>query len=127
MEIVSSGPVLLKNENNDNDNLNDLIACKTKILETNLSDEEMDDNEPHNKKLKKTVDERKKKIDSTMLLEGNQMLNKERKDQMKKLKKSKLKTGKKIANVADVLENFSIGENKMVDSYDFKDDFDMKE
>lgn len=73
-----------------------------------------EDDDYHTKKIKK---------DPVFKLEGNQSLNKQNKDAAKKLKKKREKNQKKISNVADVLENFSLGQSG---DYDFDEDFNIE-
>ncbi|CAO1423330.1 unnamed protein product [Diamesa serratosioi] len=68
---------------------------------------------------------KKLKNDPVYKLDGNQSLNKQNKSDAKKQKKQKVKTDKKITNVADVLENFSLGAGKD-DKYDFDDDYEVE-
>lgn len=132
MEIKSTGPLEMKMDEtddvdeNDDDNLGDLIAAGTKIIETPKHESDDDECEPTPGKKRKIVNARKKKIDPVMELEGNQMSNKKNKDDMKKLKKVQTRNNKKISNVADVLENFSLGgSDDKNDDYSFEADFDM--
>lgn len=62
---------------------------------------------------------KKIKGDSVFKIKGNQTVNKSLKSDAKKLKKAKNKTEKKVSNVADVLDNFTLGDDK----YDFDDDY----
>jgi hypothetical protein len=61
---------------------------------------------------------------------GNQALNKNKKNQVKKNKKIKTRNEKNITNVADILETFSLGKTSKKpsgeDVYDFDTDFAMK-
>lgn len=52
---------------------------------------------------------------------GNQTINKANKELVKKLKKRRAKTEKRISNVTDVLESFSFGAPSQ--DYDFNVDF----
>lgn len=53
------------------------------------------------------------------------MLNKSIKEQQKKKKKFAVRTEKKVAGIADVLEGISI--NKIDEKYDFDEDYEIKD
>lgn len=52
------------------------------------------------------------------------MLNKKRKLEAKQKKKNVVRNEKKVSNVADILDNFSLGEGSN-EAYSFEADFDM--
>lgn len=54
---------------------------------------------------------------------GNQTLNKNIKEQLKKKKKQNARNEKKVAKIADVLDNFSLSTSKDDDKYDFDQDY----
>lgn len=55
---------------------------------------------------------------------GNQKTNQNRKSEWKKQKKVNKRNERKVNDVADVLENFSLDVGSKNDSYDFKVDFE---
>lgn len=101
-----------------------------RVITDGDDDEDMEEI-PAKKQRKVDVDEgydtRKLKKDPVFRLEGNQSLNKQNKEAAKKLKRKREKNEKKITNVADELENFSLGGgiSSKNDDYDFDDDFQM--
>lgn len=104
MEYKSTGPVQMATEH-------ELEAPQTHIIEDEGGAEskmEQDDGAPAAKRGRGSADGVGKKVDATMLLEGNQTLNRNRKAELKKQKKRMVKTEKKVSNVADVLENFTL-------------------
>lgn len=123
MEVDSKGPVNMKIDKRKNKN----SFGDADIIEESDDDEEME--AVPVKKRKGEVDDgydtKKMKKDPVFRLEGNQSLNKQSKEAAKKLKKKKEKNNKKITNVADELENFSLGLGTSKDDYDFDDDFQM--
>ncbi|XP_023295808.2 guanine nucleotide-binding protein-like 3 homolog [Lucilia cuprina] len=114
MEITSTGPVEYKAPKDDDEE-----------EEPNTI---IDESEVHSKGKKRKVDEdgnRKPKTDPTMELEGNQTLNKNIKEQLKKKKKQNARNEKKVAKIADVLDNFSLSTSNddKDDKYDFDEDY----
>ncbi|KAM7360080.1 nucleostemin 1 [Cochliomyia hominivorax] len=109
MEITSSGPVEYKAPKEDDGEPNTII----------------DESEVHSKGKKRRLDDdcRKPKLDPTMELEGNQTLNKNIKEQLKKKKKQNARNEKKVAKIADVLDNFSLSTTNDDDKYDFDQDY----
>lgn len=69
-------------------------------------------------------------LNTSSFFSGNKTMNKSIKNDQKKLKKLKSRNVKKVDNVTDVLENFSLGTTAKKrgasnDNYDFGADFDM--
>lgn len=125
MEVDTKGPVTMKVDKRKNKN----SFGDANILEESDDDEEMEET-PKKKIRKGEVDDgydtKKIKKDPVFKLEGNLSLNKQSKEAAKKLKKKKEKNNKKITNVADELENFSLGMGDSDgDDYDFDDDYQM--
>uniref|UniRef100_A0A0K8TQP6 Guanine nucleotide-binding protein-like 3 homolog n=1 Tax=Tabanus bromius TaxID=304241 RepID=A0A0K8TQP6_TABBR len=106
MEVISTGPVLLKSEAEKQD----------------TAEIEIDETETVAPK-KRKLEANKEKADPTMNLEGNQTINKSIKQMQKKKKKLNARNEKKVAAVSDVLENFTISTSD--DKYDFEKDYDM--
>lgn len=122
MEVETKGPVAMRTTKRKNDSYGD-----GNIIEE-ASDEEMMETEGKKKKRSRDDDDyqtKKIKSDPVFKLEGNQTLNKQSKDALKKLKKKRGKNEKKISNVADVLENFSLG-NSSNGNYDFDEDYNIE-
>ncbi|XP_061390325.1 guanine nucleotide-binding protein-like 3 homolog [Musca vetustissima] len=113
MEITSSGPVEYKPM--DDDEAEEKEDDKKTII---------DETEVHSKRKKRKMDDedKKEKNDPTLELEGNQTLNKNIKELMKKKKKQE----KKVSKIADVLDSFSISTNTD-DKYDFDEDYVIDE
>lgn len=123
MEYKSSGPVQMAAE--------DELDQRTHIIETDGDDIKMDDDSagPSAAKRGRSAADGGvgKKVDAAMLLEGNQTLNRNRKAELKKQKKRLVKTEKKVSNVADVFENFSLGASTTAgadEDYSFEKDFE---
>lgn len=110
LEYKSTGPVHMQTSADD--------GKSTQIIEE--PDEDMDENEAKSKRTRKET--RKPKVDPQSLIEGNQTKNKDLKRLRKQQKKTLKRTDKKVSDVADVLENFSL--DMGTDDYDFKVDFD---
>ncbi|XP_068152523.1 guanine nucleotide-binding protein-like 3 homolog [Drosophila tropicalis] len=73
---------------------------------------------------KRKLVEEKEKVDPALLLEENQSLNKNIKDLQKRKKKQNQRSEKKITNITDVLDNFSLGgSTSKSDKYDFDQDY----
>lgn len=119
MEFETKGPVTMKTDkrshtkdsygDGDIDEDDDELALKADKKKKRKADA---DDGHSTKKLKE---------DPVFQIEGNQSLNKQNKNSAKKLKKQRVKTDKKISNVADVLDNFSLGGAS--GDYDFDDDY----
>ncbi|XP_073816086.1 nucleostemin 1 [Musca autumnalis] len=114
MEITSTGPVEYK-PMDDEDDTADKEDEKNTII---------DETEVHSKRKKRKLDEddKKAKHDPALELEGNQTLNKNIKELIKKKKKQE----KKVSKIADVLDSFSIS-TKSDDKYDFDEDYVIDE
>uniref|UniRef100_A0A1I8MTR9 Guanine nucleotide-binding protein-like 3 homolog n=1 Tax=Musca domestica TaxID=7370 RepID=A0A1I8MTR9_MUSDO len=114
MEITSTGPVEYK-PMDDEDDTEEKEDEKNTII---------DETEVHSKRKKRKLDEddKKEKHDPALELEGNQTLNKNIKELMKKKKKQE----KKVSKIADVLDSFSIS-TKTDDKYDFDEDYVIDE
>lgn len=111
MEITSTGPVEYKAPPED-----------APVNEAEINES----SEPKGKKRKlDDGNERKRKVDPAMELEGNQTHNKNIKELQKKKKKQGIRNEKKVAKVTDVLENFSL--NMSDEKYDFDTDYVIKE
>lgn len=113
MDVDSKGPVTMKTDKKGN-----------KIYgEGDIIEEDDEVAVKTSKKKKRKADDgdqnSRTKEDPVFQIEGNQSLNKQNKNSAKKMKKQKVKTDKKISNVADVLDNFSLGGG----DYDFDEDF----
>lgn len=115
MEITSSGPVEYKPPKDDDEE------------EESTKNTVIDETEVHSKGKKRKLDDggRKAKTDPTMELEGNQTINKNIKEQLKKKKKQNARNEKKVSKIADVLDNFSLS-TKDDDKYDFDKDYVME-
>ncbi|CAD6994794.1 unnamed protein product [Ceratitis capitata] len=107
MQIISSGPVEMAINDTD------LKQTGKVIINENLT-------AGKKRKLKETSEE--SKVDPVMNLEGNQTLNKNVKDQIKKRKKQNARSEKKISQITDVLDGFSL-ETGTDDKYDFNEDY----
>lgn len=71
------------------------------------------------------TNERTKKVDPEMQIEGNTKQNKLRKMQFKKDKKKRARNEKVAVNLAGVLENVTLTTVKKKDDYNFKEDFSL--
>lgn len=115
MEIASSGPVECKTPKEDD------VESNTVIDESSLSTK--------NRKRKLNAEDRKPKVDPAMLLEGNQTLNKNRKELLKKKRKQDARNEKKIATISEELDGFNLEKanisscSKTDDKYDFDQDY----
>lgn len=118
MEMETKGPVTMKSEKRQHakdsygdgdiieDNLDEVLkADKVKKRKANPKDD--------------GYETKKMKEDPIFKIAGNQTVNKLNKTSAKKLKKQKEKTDKKISNVADSLDNFSL----TTGDYDFDEDY----
>jgi nuclear GTP-binding protein len=116
MEVETKGPVLMKTEKKQRE--------KESYGDGDIIEEDVEQVLQTEKKKKRKAeddgyDTKKLKSDPVFQIAGNQSLNKQNKNSAKKLKKQKVKTDKKISNVADVLDNFSLGGG----DYDFDEDY----
>lgn len=115
MEVETKGPVRMKS-----DKRNKEFYGEGDIIDDDAAEAVVD----KRKKRKAEEDDygnKKIKSDPVFQMEGNQSLNKQNKSSAKRLKKQKLKTDKKISNVADVLDNFSLDMGG--GDYDFDNDY----
>lgn len=138
LEYKSTGPVNMQTFADD--------ASSAQIIEGNDGDEDMDEDVPKAKRTRKEA--QKAKIDPQLLIEGmdyfmirnaavdycfsftksfsirtgNQTTNKDLKRLRKQQKKTLKRSDKKVSDVADVLENFTL--DMGTDDYDFKVDYD---
>lgn len=118
MEVETKGPVSMKTEKRTKKSYGE-----GDIIEED-DDEEIMEMDTRKKRKAETdgYDTKKIKKDPVFKLEGNTSINKQKKNAAKQLKKKREKNIKKIANVADVLENFSLsgGGGKNDDDYEFE-------
>lgn len=127
MEVDTKGPVNMKVDKRKNKP----DYGDANIIEENSDEDEDEEMEMPAKKRKSGndvedgYDAKKIKKDPVFRIEGNQSLNKQNKAAAKKLKKKKEKNIKKIENVADELENFSLKLGGGKEDYDFDNDFKM--
>jgi len=112
VEYKSAGPVNMQTFADD--------ASSAQIIEDNDIDEDMVEDEPKPKRTRREA--QKAKIDPQLLIAGNQTTNKDLKRLRKQQKKTLKRSDKKVSDVADVLENFTL--DMGTDDYDFKVDFD---
>lgn len=118
MEVETKGPVLMKSDKRQK---------REDFGEGDIIEEDEEVVQKADKKKKRKAEEdgyetKKLKEDPVFQIAGNQALNKQNKNSAKKMKKQKVKTDKKISNVADVLDNFSLGDDGGKD-YNFDDDY----
>jgi len=125
MEVDSTGPVHLKLHKNDKK------TGKTQIVESidDLQEELMSKKK---KRKAETIDDDEKnfKNDPVFKIDGNMTVNKSNKKQQKTMKKQKVRNEKKMSNVADMLESFSMGSKKRKsggEDYNFDDDYEMSD
>lgn len=116
MEVETKGPVLMKTDKRaqakESYGDGDIIDSDDEALKTDKKRKrKADGSAPETKKMRE---------DPVFQIAGNQSLNKQNKNAVKKMKKQKVKTDKKISNVADVLDNFSLGGTG---DYDFEEDY----
>lgn len=78
------------------------------------------------KKKKHATKENATKKDAEMNLEGNQQLNKVRKQQFKQQKKKQLRADKVALQLAAGLENVTVQNSDKSEGYNFETDFVMK-
>jgi nuclear GTP-binding protein len=118
MEVETKGPVTMKTDKKSKSKEDygegDIFEDTEAILKADKRKKRKIDDEGY--------DEKKFKKDTVFQIEGNQSLNKQNKNSAKKIKKQKVKTDKKISNVADVLDNFSLGGG----DYDFDEDYNVE-
>lgn len=125
MEVDTKGPVNIRPQTKSKKNP---IASygEGDIIE----DDEQEFQKVDKKKKRKAGDDddyavKKIKEDPVFQMAGNQSVNKALKSNAKKAKKQKVKTEKKVSNVADVLDNFSLGMDDDDGEYNFDDDYKM--
>ncbi|XP_055698136.1 guanine nucleotide-binding protein-like 3 homolog [Phlebotomus papatasi] len=129
MEITSTGPLKMQEveDDDDDDGLKSLIAARTHIIEDDAI--EMKEAGPSvAKRVRRGEPEPVKQPTGEAAIAGNQTLNKDMKNRLKKEKKRQAKSTKRIDNVADVLDNFSFGTKKEEsddNDYSFDTDFNM--
>uniref|UniRef100_U5EYQ8 Guanine nucleotide-binding protein-like 3 homolog n=1 Tax=Corethrella appendiculata TaxID=1370023 RepID=U5EYQ8_9DIPT len=134
MEFDSTGPVSMRLSKNDCNTLEEWIRGCGKIIEN--KDEEMDEITVKSKKRKiddYAEDAKKYKNDPVFQVEGNQTVNKNKKQELKKKQKLAKRNDRKVTDVADVLDSFSFGSSSAKkkktgddnDNYDFDEDYDM--
>ncbi|XP_049303994.1 guanine nucleotide-binding protein-like 3 homolog isoform X1 [Bactrocera dorsalis] len=112
LEVISSGPVEMKMSFDD--------------IDTKKSaDPIVNESQIPNKKRKLMDANDTSTVDIVMNLEGNQSLNKNMKDQIKKRKKQNVRNEKKISKLTDVLDGFSL-ETSIDDKYDFNKDYSIE-
>ena len=115
MEVESKGPVTMKTgikqKSKEDYGEGDIIEETEEVLKGEKKKKRKIDNDGY--------DTKKFKEDTVFKIAGNQSLNKQNKNSAKKMKKSKVKVEKKISNVTDVLDNFSLGGG----DYDFDNDY----
>lgn len=116
MEVESKGPVTMKTgikqkSKEEDYGEGDIIEETEEVLKGEKKKKRKIDNEGY--------DTKKFKEDTVFKIAGNQSLNKQNKNSAKKIKKQKVKVDKKISNVTDVLDNFSLGGG----DYDFDNDY----
>lgn len=120
MEVETKGPVSMKSDKRNKDH-------KESYGDGDIIDD-VEIKKADKKRKRKAGDDdtesKKAKEDPVFQIEGNQSLNKQNKASAKKLKKQRVKTDKKISNVADVLDNFSLGGGG--GDYDFDDDYNVE-
>lgn len=128
MNVDSKGPVSMRTNRKEKP----IVAEANIIEDDDEEDEEMVETVCKGKKRKGkdgSVEDdylvKKIKNDPVFRLEGNQTTNKQNKDAAKKLRKKREKNNKKITNVADVLESFSLGGGNN-DNYDFDEDYNVE-
>lgn len=133
MEIDTKGPVSMRISKDDQQKkaLEELIKGAGKIIE---QDEETQNAKGKKRKVNDYAEEEKKfRKDPMFQLEGNQTVNRNRKAVLKAKKKAVAKGEKKVTDMADDLESFSIGSGDKKqkktsageDEYDFDDDYQM--
>lgn len=118
MDVETKGPVSMKSDKRKKD-----------FGEGDIIEDDEEVNVKADKKKKRKAEDgsaetsKRTKADPIAQIEGNQSINKQNKNSAKqiakKIKKETRQVDKKIANVADVLDNFSLGGEK----YDFDDDY----
>lgn len=129
MEITSTGPLKMQEveDEDDDDGLKSLIAARTHIIEDDAV--EMKEAGPSvAKRVRRGEPEPVQQPTGEAAIAGNQTLNKDMKNRLKKEKKRQAKSTKRIDNVADVLDNFSFGtkeEESDDNDYSFDTDFNM--
>lgn len=111
MEVETKGPVQMKTDKKS--------KSKASFGEGDIFEETS--GRKKRKSDDSTLDTKKMKKDPVFQIEGNLSVNKQIKNSAKKMRKRMVKTEKKVSNVADVLENFSL-ESKSGD-YDFEKDY----
>ncbi|XP_018798971.1 PREDICTED: guanine nucleotide-binding protein-like 3 homolog [Bactrocera latifrons] len=109
LEVISSGPVEMKMSF-------DYIDTKKP------ADPVVNESKIPNKKRKIMDANDTSTVDIVMNLEGNQSLNKNMKDQIRKRKKQNVRNEKKISKLTDVLDGFSL-ETSTDNKYDFNKDY----
>jgi nuclear GTP-binding protein len=119
MEVETKGPVTMKSESRS--------KPSEDYGDGDIIEEELDEVLKADKKKKRKIDDdgydtKKFQKDKVFKIEGNQSLNKLNKNSAKKMKKQKVKVDKKISNVADVLDNFTLGSGS--GDYDFDEEFE---
>ncbi|KAH8293734.1 hypothetical protein KR054_003586, partial [Drosophila jambulina] len=114
MEITSTGPLEIRQPREEEDTATKLAA--------NLIINEKEKAAAKGRKRK--LEDEKEKPDPVLLLEENQSLNKNIKELQKRKKKQNVRNEKKISNITDVLDNFSLGSaSTKADKYDFDEDY----
>lgn len=126
MEVETKGPVSMKTNKKEPKEGKESYGNAGIIEEDN--DEEMETDKKRKKRKGDDDDYQTKKIrgDPVFRIEGNQSLNKQNKETAKKLKKKRDKNEKKMSNVADVLDNFSLGDSVKTNDYDFDEDYNIE-
>lgn len=114
MEVETKGPVSMKSDKRKKESYGDGDIIEENVEEVLQAEKK--------RKRKADDDGYAMRDDPVFKMAGNQSLNKQNKNSVKKLKKQRVKTDKKISNVADVLDNFSLGGGTSGD-YDFDDDY----
>lgn len=122
MEVETKGPVSMKSDKR--------AHAKDSFGDGGIiEDDEQEVQKADKKKKRKGEDDdygaKKMKQDPVFKITGNQSLNKQNKNSVKKLKKKMLRTDKKISGIADVLDNFTLdmGSGEGSGEYDFDDDY----
>lgn len=126
MEVDTKGPVSIRPQNKVKNDLKSYGAGD--IIEDDEEEYTKVDKKKKRKGDAKNDDDdgysvKKIKEDKQFRIEGNQSINKLNKSKAKTMKKQKVRVEKKVSNVADVLDNFTLGSND--GDYDFDDDYKM--
>lgn len=121
MEIDTKGPVHL-------DEPKKKEKPVAKVIET-VEDVHEESKTRKKKRKAETIDDDEKRFkeDPIFRIDGNMSLNKANKKQLKKMKKNNAKHERKVDDVADLLDNFSVNTKKKEsadDDYDFDEDYD---